>query len=551
MTRAGPPTDPSVLDPARFSAHRVMGTETEYGIIAPSIPDANATVLSSQVVNAYAATLREGLGNLAGTRWDYTDEAPLADARGWHQTRHAADPSQLTDAPPVLTAEEIAMVDSPLDDVGPLDSTVLMNLVLNNGARLYVDHAHPEYSSPEVTNPLDAVLWDRAGDAVALAAMRRIAATPGFAPVHLYKNNTDNKSVSYGSHENYLVPRSVPFHHLAAVLTPFFVTRQTLCGSGRVGIGALNQAPGFQLSQRADFFENEIGLETTVRRPIINTRDEPHAVAEKYRRLHVIIGDANLSETSNYLKVGTTSLVLSLIDRKRAPVPEIHDPVRELQAISHDPTLKHRVRLVDGRSVTALDVQEMYLEACLSESARQGGTDQQSADLLHRWGALIDVLRRNPLDAARQLDWVAKLKVLEAYRSRDGMAWDDPRLALVDLQYSDLRPEKSIYHRLAARGEIDRLVTDEQVTAAVSNPPEDTRAYFRGHCISSFPREVVGASWDSIIFELPSQRRLQRIQTREPLRGTAALTRELFAASADAEEFVSRLLSRPQSNMAP
>ncbi|MBE0010669.1 MULTISPECIES: depupylase/deamidase Dop [unclassified Arthrobacter] len=551
MTPAGPPTDPSVLDPERFSAHRVMGTETEYGIIAPSIPDANATILSSQVVNAYAATLREGLGNLAGTRWDYTDEAPLADARGWHQARHSADPSQLTDTPPVLTAEQVAMVDPPLDDVGPLDSAVLMNLVLNNGARLYVDHAHPEYSSPEVTNPLDAVLWDRAGDAVALTAMRRIAATPGFAPVHLYKNNTDNKSVSYGSHENYLVPRSVPFHHLAAVLIPFFVTRQTLCGSGRVGIGAFNQAPGFQLSQRADFFENEIGLETTVRRPIINTRDEPHAVAEKYRRLHVIIGDANLSETSNYLKMGTTSLVLSLIDRQSAPVPEILDPVRELQAVSHDPTLKHRVRLVDGRSVTALDVQEMYLDACLRESDRQGGTDPQSADLLHRWGSLIDVLRGNPLDAAGQLDWVAKLKVLEAYRSRDGMAWDDPRLALVDLQYSDLRPEKSIYHRLSARGDIDRLVTDEQVSAAVSNPPEDTRAYFRGHCISSFPREVVGASWDSIIFELPSQRRLQRIQTREPLRGTAALTRELFAASADAEEFVSRLLSRPQSNMAP
>ncbi len=551
MTPAGHHADPSVLDPERFSAHRVMGTETEYGIIAPSIPDANATVLSSQVVNAYAATLREGLGNLAGTRWDYTDEAPLADARGWQQARHAADPSQLTDSPPILTAEQVALVDAALDDVGPLDSAVLMNLVLNNGARLYVDHAHPEYSSPEVTNPLDAVLWDRAGDSVALAAMRRIAATPGFAPVNLYKNNTDNKSVSYGSHENYLVPRSVPFNHIAAALIPFFVSRQTICGSGRVGIGASHQSPGFQLSQRADFFENEIGLETTVRRPIINTRDEPHAVAEKYRRLHVIIGDANLSEISNYLKMGTTSLVLSLIERDNASIPEIQDPVRELQAVSHDPTLSHRIRLADGRSVTALDLQEIYLDACLTESDRQGGTDPQSADVLQRWGALIDTLRRDPFDAAHQLDWVAKLKVLEAYRSRDGMAWDDPRLALVDLQYSDLRPEKSIYHRLSARGQIDRLVTDEQVNAAVSHPPEDTRAYFRGRCISSFPREVVGASWDSIIFELPSQRRLQRIQTREPLRGTAALTKELFAASADAEEFVARLLSRPQSNMAP
>lgn len=535
-------------EPERFSVHRVMGTETEYGIIAPGIPDANATVLSSQVVNAYAATLREGLGNLAGTRWDYTDEAPLTDARGWQVGRQSADPSQLTDEPQILTAEQIAMVDREADSA---ESSVLMNLVLANGARLYVDHAHPEYSSPEVTNPLDAVLWDRAGDAVALAAMKRIAATPGFSPVHLYKNNTDNKSVSYGSHENYLVPRSVPFGRLTAALLPFFVSRQAICGSGRVGLGALNQEPGFQLSQRADFFENDVGLETTVRRPIINTRDEPHAVAEKYRRLHVIIGDANLSEVSNYLKLGTTSLVLSLIEHQAFPSVEVLEPVRELQAISHDPTLRHRVRLADGRQVTALDLQEMYLEAALVCRERQGGADEQTEDVLHRWQSIIAVLRQNPMDAADRLDWVAKLKVLEAYRSRDSLAWDDSRLALIDLQYSDLRPEKGIYHRLARRGDMEVLVSEERVQAAVSEPPRDTRAYFRGKCITNFPREVVGASWDSIIFELPSQRRLQRIQTREPLRGTAELTERLFEESADAQEFVSRLLSSPESNVAP
>ncbi|NJC22363.1 proteasome accessory factor A [Arthrobacter pigmenti] len=550
MTENSHAPSPARRDGTPLTVHRVMGTETEYGIIAPGVADANATVLSTQVVNAYAATLREGLGNLTGTRWDYTDEAPLSDARGWQMGRLAADPSQLTDEAPVLSAEQIALVDQGLSDPSE-DATVLMNLVLGNGARLYVDHAHPEYSSPEVTSPLDAVRWDRAGDVVVQRAMQRIASTPGFSPVNLYKNNTDSKSVSYGSHENYLVPRAVPFNRIAAALIPFFVSRQVICGAGRVGIGALNQQPGFQLSQRADFFENEVGLETTVRRPIINTRDEPHAVAEKYRRLHVIIGDANLSEVSNYLKLGTTSLVLSLIEQELVPVPEVADPVRELQAVSHDPSLRHLIRLTDGRQVTAVDLQAIYFEAASKAVATQGSTDPQTADILQRWGTLLDVLRGDPMDGARQVDWIAKLKVLQAYRDRDALDWKDPRLALVDLQYADLRPGKGIYYRLAARGAMERLITDDDVVRAVSEPPRDTRAYFRGHCISRFPKEVVGASWDSIIFELPSQRRLQRIQTREPLRGTAELTEELFAGSRTAEEFVSRLQGGPEPSMAP
>ncbi|WP_420792077.1 depupylase/deamidase Dop [Arthrobacter agilis] len=527
-----------------ISVHRVMGTETEYGIIAPGAPSANPTLLSSQVVNAYAATLREGLGNLAGTRWDYTDETPLTDARGFRMDRDRAHPSQLTDEPVELTAEQIA-----LERGEPTEAAVLMNLVLNNGARLYVDHAHPEYSSPEVTNPLDAVLWDRAGDSVAVAAMERIAATPGFSQVILYKNNTDNKSVSYGSHENYLVPRSVPFSGLAEGLIPFFVSRQVICGAGRVGIGPLNQEPGFQISQRADFFENEIGLETTVRRPIINTRDEPHAVAEKYRRLHVIIGDANLHEVSNYLKTGTTALVLALIERGLAPVPALEDPVGALQSISHDPSLRATVRLMDGRSMSGLDLQEVYCEAVTA--ALPPDADEQTRDVVERWQSLLTTLRRDPMDAARQVDWIAKLKVLEAYRQRDGLAWTDARLALVDLQYADLRPEKGIYQRLARRGDVELLVAAADVARAAVEPPRDTRAYFRGRCIAEYPAQVVGASWDSLIFELAGERRLQRVQTREPLRGTAELTAELFDAAADAEDFLARLLSGPDRRVAP
>ncbi|HYO40449.1 MAG TPA: proteasome accessory factor PafA2 family protein, partial [Nocardioidaceae bacterium] len=254
-----------------MSVRRVMGTETEFGISVQGQPTANPMVASSQVVNAYASS------NLRArrARWDFEEESPLRDARGFDMSRDVADPSQLTD-----------------EDLG------LANVILTNGARLYVDHAHPEYSTPECTNPRDVVRWDKAGELVALDATRFAATIPGAAPITLYKNNTDNKGASYGAHENYLMRRSTPFSDIVRHLTPFFVSRQVVCGAGRVGIGQDGREDGFQISQRADYFEVEVGLETTLKRPIINTRDEPHADPEKYRRLHVIIGDANLAEIS-------------------------------------------------------------------------------------------------------------------------------------------------------------------------------------------------------------------------------------------------------------
>src|SRR5512146_1968184 len=274
-----------------MTVRRVMGTETEFGISVQGQPTANPMVASSQVVNAYASsTLRA-----RRARWDFEEESPLRDARGFDMSRQIADPTQLTD-----------------EDLG------LANVILTNGARLYVDHAHPEYSTPEVTTPLDIVRWDKAGEQVMLDAARRAGQLPGGAPIVLYKNNTDNKGASYGAHENYLMRRSTPFGDIVRHLTPFFVSRQVVTGAGRVGIGqdGRDTTPerGFQVSQRADYFEVEVGLETTLKRPIINTRDEPHADPEKYRRLHVIIGDANLSEVAAYLKMGTTALVLAMIE---------------------------------------------------------------------------------------------------------------------------------------------------------------------------------------------------------------------------------------------
>src|SRR5436305_2144377 len=244
---------------------------------------------SSQIVNAYATAMHRA----RRARWDFEEENPLRDARGFDLARELADASQLTD-----------------EDSG------LANVILTNGARLYVDHAHPEYSTPEVTNPRDAVIWDKAGERVMVAAAEHAAKIPGAGAIQLYKNNTDNKGVSYGTHENYLMRRQTPFADIVRHLTPFFVSRQVVVGAGRVGIGQDGRQHGFQLSQRADFFEVEVGLETTLKRPIINTRDEPHADPERYRRLHVIIGDANLSEVSTYLKVGTTALVLSMIEER-------------------------------------------------------------------------------------------------------------------------------------------------------------------------------------------------------------------------------------------
>src|SRR6476660_8384107 len=322
-----------------MSVRRVMGIETEYGISVPGDPAANPMILSGQGVNAYASA--QGI-RAAHASWDYADEAPLRDARGFEMNRAMADASQLTDE----------------------EDPTLANVVLTNGARLYVDHAHPEYSSPEVTSPRDAIRWDRAGERIMLEAVRRLAPVRGTGGVNLYKNNTDGKGASYGTHENYLMRRETPFAEIVAHLVPFFVARQVLVGSGRVGIGQDSSTSGYQISQRADFFEVEVGLETTLKRPIINTRDEPHAVADLYRRLHVIIGDANHCDVANLLKLGMTSLVLALIeDRAMTKDLTLAKPVATLQAVSHDPTLQAKVTLRDGGQMTALELLWEYHDA--------------------------------------------------------------------------------------------------------------------------------------------------------------------------------------------
>ena len=504
-----------------MSARRVMGIETEYGISVPGQPGANAMVSSSQVVNAYQAATT---ARARRARWDFEEENPLRDARGFDLAAEAADASQLTD-----------------EDLG------LANVILTNGARLYVDHAHPEYSAPECTNPMDAVLWDKAGERVMAEAATKAAALPGGPAIQLYKNNTDNKGASYGCHENYLMSRSTPFADIVRHLTPFFVSRQVVCGAGRVGQGADGRDEGFQLSQRADFFEVEVGLETTLKRPIINTRDEPHADPDKYRRLHVIIGDANMSEISTFLKLGTTALVLAMIeDRFLAADLAIESPVAELRAISHDPSLRHLVTLRDGRKMTAVQLQLEYLELArkFSEDKYGADVDDVTSDVLNRWESVLAKLAEDPMLLAHELDWVAKLEILEGDRARDGLSWGHPRLQLVDLQYADVRPDRGLYNRLAERGRIQRLTTERAVLRAMDEPPEDTRAYFRGRCLQKYPDAVAAASWDSVIFDIPGRESLQRVPTLEPMRGTKAHVGDLLDKCETASELVAALTGK-------
>jgi proteasome accessory factor A len=322
------------------------------------------------------------------------------------------------------------------------------------------------------------------------------------------------------------------------------VSRQVVCGAGRVGRGADGRNEGFQISQRADFFEVEVGLETTLKRPIINTRDEPHADPEKYRRLHVIIGDANMSEISTYLKLGTTALVLAMIGDKFLDSDlALETPVAELRAVSHDPSCRHLVALRDGRRMTGVQLQMEYLERARKYTEDRFGADvdEMTADVLDRWESVLTRLAEDPMQTSRELDWVAKLELLEGYRARDGLNWNHPRLQLVDLQYSDVRPERGLYNRLIARGRMHRLVPESEVQRAMESPPEDTRAYFRGRCLQKYPDAVAAASWDSVIFDIPGHDSLQRVPTLEPLRGTRVHVGDLIDRCRTAGELVAAL----------
>ncbi len=523
-----------------LTTERVMGIETEFGVLHADLEDraragaGSSILLSHLVVGAYALLDPHEGERGRRVRWDYGDETPLRDARGFELQRAAAHPTQLTDevrdahVPSVeldapATGPEVAPEGDDADVLTWATQRSIGNAVLTNGARWYVDHAHPEYSAPEVLRAREAVVVDRAGEEIARRAMGILAAADGIPEVALYKNNTDGKGASYGTHENYLVDRAVPFERVVAAMLPFLATRQVLVGAGRVGLGTRGERPGFQLSSRADFIEAEVGLETTLNRPIVNTRDEPHADPSRFRRLHVIIGDANLLEESTFLKLGTASLVLAALEAEHrtgtAILPDLRlaDPVAAVRAISHDPTLRTTVPLVDGRELTALQIQRAHLEA-LREAADLG--DAETAQVLTAWGELLDLLEEDPMLAASRVEWVAKLQLLERYRTRHGLTWGDPRLALIDLQYSDLRPGRGLFDKLRTAGAVGTLVGAEEVAAAVAAAPTSTRAHLRGGLIAAHRELVPAAGWDAITLAGPESG--YRLRLADPRLGSAA-----------------------------
>jgi Pup amidohydrolase len=498
---------------------KICGVETEFGIVLKGAAEPNPIAASSMLINAYVNEfLRDEpkAGPAPKVGWDFEDETPGNDARGIN----------------------------PMGSMSPEIETHLVNCVLTNGARYYVDHAHPELSTPECGDARAVVVFDKSAELIlqrSMNAARRVL--PEGQEIVVYKNNSDRKGNSYGCHENYLMDRTVPFGRIVTHAMAHFITRQIFIGAGKVGTEASgltsNEVP-FQLTQRADFFEEEVGLETTLKRPIVNTRDEPHCDAQKYRRLHVIVGDANLAEISTFLKVGTTSIVLAMIEDDFLPREFVFNaPVWAIRQVSYDLSLRKPLELVDGSTITALEVQwelldraRKYAESTGLEAVGEAVGEQ----VLARWESVLSALETDPMSLADQLDWVAKYRLINGYRERHDLAWDDARLAAMDLQYHDIRPEKSLF----ARCNLERITNDDEIELGTYEPPVDTRAYFRGKCLQRWPDDIVAANWDSLVFDIGKDP-LRRVPMMEPTRGTEAHVGALLREVSSAAELLARL----------
>ena len=487
---------------------RAFGTETEFGIATRDPESVDPVSNSLFLINHYPSFPSPKV------LWDYENENPLLDIRGFE-------------------------VEGERERPGP-DYNRLLNKVLANGGRLYVDGAHPEYSTPECTTARGVVLYEKAGERIAAAALRAVEQVRGPGSLLVYKNNTDGKGNSYGYHENYLVARAIPFERIARALVPFLVTRQIYAGAGKVGTENQTSPAVYQISQRADFFETLMDLNTMVKRPIINTRDEPHADPAKYRRLHVIAGDVNMTEVATFLKVGAMAVVLDMIeDNWPLPAVELEDPVQAIKAVSRDLAVKGDLKLAGGRTTTAIAVQRAYLKAAQDFYASHELT-LPVKEVLVRWEETLDKLERDPRELDRELDWVAKRALIESYLDRKGCGWNDPRVAMMDLQYHDVRPEKGLYFTLERANRVERIVMDEEVRQAETVAPLDTRAYFRAACVKKWPQEVFAASWTSVLFDVGNAV-IKKVPLLEPLRGTEALTKDLLDESETVDVLLEKL----------
>ena len=478
-----------------MSVPTIIGTETEFGISVKNAREQDPIAASTLVVNAYKSR------NLSTITWDYAQESPLMDARGF--------------------------IEESQNPLGEDDNNNVINDILINGGRYYVDHAHPEYCTPECTNARDVVKYEKAGELI--LDLSRLAAEQLLLDnqeIIIYKNNTDYKGHSYGSHENYLMSRKVPFTDIVDGLTPFLVSRQIITGSGKIGSENGAEETEFQISQHSDFFEKEVGLSTMVERPLINTRDEPHADSKLYRRLHVIIGDSNMSEYAIYLKIGITAIALQLIEKGVVGTQlTLQDPVAAVKSVSRDLSCKEKIELKDGRKWTPIEIQRQYLELAHQHLSYEDRTPIVN-DILEKWDFVLNSLQEDPMSLGQHLDWVIKKRLIEAYIERHSFKWTDPRVRMMDLQYHDLRPDKGLYARLVKNEHVERILTHEEIVHGIQHPPLDTRAYFRGTCLRKFPNDIHSASWNSIIFNGPSG--FDKIMMDRPHFGTQQIVGELL-----------------------
>ena len=506
-----------------LTGKRLFGLETEYGIQIEGVADMDVVVESMELIRAY---LREDFVAL----WDYELENPRLDIRGFE-------------------------VDELLNDI---DETVHLqrdrkrkipraelksDLILTNGARLYNDHTHPEYSTPECYALTDLVASDRAGERILMQCGSRRTQNLGTGVVRLYKNNTDFEGHSYGCHENYLISRALPFERVIAGLLPFLVTRQVFAGAGKVGVeGDRDADPSiYQLAQRSDFFETIASVDTMTKRPLVNTRDEPHASPAQYRRLHIIIGDSNMCENVTALKVGSMLLVLDLIESGQGPDIVVADPLGALKAIARDSSRRWPLELVNGRQSDALEVQRAYLERARAMAA---GRDQQTDWVLAEWAAMLDGLAHDPGELVGRCDWVTKKWLLDAFAEAEGLDWDKPEdrlwLQSQDLEYHNIDPQAGLYQMLEAGNQHWRLTGEEQVLRAAQKAPAGTRAYFRGRSIEKFGSCVRALNWDSIEFDLDG--RIAVVDLKGCVDGdTAAKFNSVLDASATAQDLVAAL----------
>ncbi|MBI5198087.1 MAG: Pup--protein ligase, partial [Nitrospirae bacterium] len=381
------------------------------------------------------------------------------------------------------------------------------NAFLPNGARFYQDTGcHPEYATPECDNVYELIVHDKAGERIMESALQMAQdrlREDGFAgEIFIYKNNTDSAGNTYGCHENYLIERHVDFWKFSEQLIPFFVSRQIFTGAGKV----LKESgkTTYCISQRAQHINQKISCSTTSSRSIINTRDEPHADAEKYRRLHIIVGDANISEVTTYLKVGTTALILQMIeDGVLVRGVDLDDPVKAIRDISRDLTMTKPVKMENGKEYTAIEIQKVYLEMVQHYFAHRE-KDKFVEDVLARWQSVLEKLEEDPMTLSAEVDWVIKWSMLNSYQEKKKCGMDDPRLSMIDLQYHDIKRSRGLYYLLEKEGLVERIAEDKDIETAMENPPQTTRAKIRGDFIRAANRKQCSYSVDWTYLKLDS-----------------------------------------------